>query len=253
MDLDISDVADDQATVYLRWTMGTTDQGWQYCGWNIDDIEIFALDGFSEPIALSAFDASFNEPEDCVTLSWTTQFETNVLGFYLYRSETDIFEEAILVNTELILGAGTTSIPVDYTYNDENAVVTTLYYYWLEVVTYDGSTHLYGSFLYEPTTDITDDVYANKFYLAQNYPNPFNPETTIQFTTENTEKNTELVIYNLKGQKVRTIVNEIFPAGQHSIIWDGKDGSGNSVSSGLYFYKLKAGRYTSTKKMILMK
>ena len=252
MDLDISDVVDDQATVYLRWTMGTTDGGWQYCGWNIDDIEIFALGGFSEPIALSAFDASFNEPEDCVTISWTTQFETEVMGFNLYRSETDTFEEAIQVNTELIPGTGTTSIPTDYTYNDENAVVTILYYYWLEVVTSDGSTNLYGSIVYEPTTDITDDVFVNKFYLSQNYPNPFNPETVINF---NLIKDVEisLNIYNIKGQKVKTMIDEPIEKGAHSVIWNGKDNSGNSVSSGLYFYKLQAGEFESTKKMILLK
>ncbi len=90
-------------------------------------------------------------------------------------------------------------------------------------------------------------------FLAQNYPNPFNPETTILFTTENTEKNTELVIFNLKGQKVRTLVNERLPAGQHSIIWDGTNDNHKKVSSGVYFYRMTAGDYTSTKKMILLK
>ncbi len=260
MDLDISDVADDQTTVYLRWTMGITDQGWQYCGWNIDDIEIFALDGFIEPIALSAFDASFNEPEDCVTLSWTTQFETDVLGFNLYRSETDDINNAVQVNASIVPGNGTTTEPHDYTYNDENAVVTTLYYYWLEVVTLDGSTNVYGSIIYEPTTELTDDVFANKFYLSQNYPNPFNPSgagrsltTTILFSLAKDAKDAKIAIYNLKGQKVKTLIDKPVEKGVHSVIWNGKDDSGNSVSSGLYFYKLKAGGFNSTKKMILLK
>ena len=89
--------------------------------------------------------------------------------------------------------------------------------------------------------------------LYQNYPNPFNPETTIRFTTENTEKNTEIVIYNLKGQKVKTLVNEVLPAGQHSVVWDGKDDNNKPVSSGIYFYKLKSDNYEKTKKMLLMK
>ena len=89
--------------------------------------------------------------------------------------------------------------------------------------------------------------------LSGNYPNPFNPETTILFTTENTEKNTELIIYNLKGQTVKTLINEKLPAGNHQVIWNGKDNNGKQVASGIYFYKMKSGNYNNTKKMLLLK
>ena len=99
--------------------------------------------------------------------------------------------------------------------------------------------------------------------LNGNFPNPFNPTTTIKFTTslrqgsagqaENTEENTELIIYNIKGQKVKQLVSSKLSAGHHSVVWNGKDDSGKNVSSGVYFYRLKSGKYTSTKKMILMK
>ncbi len=92
--------------------------------------------------------------------------------------------------------------------------------------------------------------------LNGNYPNPFNPETKISFsTTESTEntENTEIVIYNLKGQKVKVLVNEKLSAGQHSAVWNGKDDSGKSVSSGVYFYKMKSGDYAETRKMILLR
>jgi hypothetical protein len=94
---------------------------------------------------------------------------------------------------------------------------------------------------------------ANDFNL-NNYPNPFNPETMISFdlTTEHTE-NTELSIYNIKGQKVKTLVNKVLPAGKHSVVWDGKDDNNKSVSSGIYFYKIKAGNYQKVKKMVLIK
>jgi len=90
--------------------------------------------------------------------------------------------------------------------------------------------------------------------LHQNYPNPFNPSTTISFelNTENTE-NTELIIYNIKGQKVKQLVRGQLSVGQHSFIWNGTDDKGKHVSSGIYLYKLRSGNYTSTKKMILMK
>jgi hypothetical protein len=107
--------------------------------------------------------------------------------------------------------------------------------------------------------------------LGNNFPNPFNPSgagrspsTTISFnlTTSlrqgsagqagNTE-NTELVIYNLKGQKVKTLVDEILPSGEYSVTWNGTNRDNQPVSSGIYLYKLQMGTYSSTKKMILLR
>ncbi len=85
-----------------------------------------------------------------------------------------------------------------------------------------------------------------------NYPNPFNPETTISFSL-NKPGRTELTIYNIKGQKVQTLLNDQLDPGRYEIVWNGKDQNNRSVSSGVYFYKLQSGRHTATKKMILMK
>ena len=85
----------------------------------------------------------------------------------------------------------------------------------------------------------------------KNYPNPFNPSTTIEFSinSENIE-NVEIVIYNSKGQKVRKY--SIFNS-QSSIVWNGTDQAGKPVSSGVYFYRIRAGEFEKTKKMLLMK
>jgi len=95
--------------------------------------------------------------------------------------------------------------------------------------------------------------------LIGNYPNPFNPTTTISFelNTENTE-DTEIIIYNLKGQKVKTLdcgesLSTTADGVGYSISWNGKDDSGKSVTSGIYFYKLKTENYSSTRKMLLLK
>jgi len=88
--------------------------------------------------------------------------------------------------------------------------------------------------------------------LLGNYPNPFNPSTTISFYIADDE-NTEISIYNLKGQKVKQLVNEKLAAGNHSIIWNGKDDNAKATASGVYFYKMKAGKYQSIKKMILLR
>ena len=89
--------------------------------------------------------------------------------------------------------------------------------------------------------------------LNQNFPNPFNPTTTISFSTKQNVK-VELVIYNLKGQKVKSFdFAQDDSYGFYSVIWNGKDDNNQPVSSGIYFYRLYTGDYVKTKKMILMK
>ncbi len=102
-----------------------------------------------------------------------------------------------------------------------------------------------------PTT-LSDDILTLSTELQSNYPNPFNPETTIFYYLEETS-DVCLEIYNVKGQKVRQLVNDQVDSGQHSIVWDGKDDTGQSLASGIFFYRMTAGKYSSVKKMILIK
>jgi hypothetical protein len=88
--------------------------------------------------------------------------------------------------------------------------------------------------------------------LEQNYPNPFNPETNISFILK-ASADAELTIYNLKGQKVKTLHSGLLVKGRHTLVWNGTDAEQKSVSSGVYFYKLSSGKFTSTRKMILLK
>ena len=84
------------------------------------------------------------------------------------------------------------------------------------------------------------------------YPNPFNPSTTLSFNLQESSP-VSLEIYNQKGQKVRSLISETLPAGKHQIIWNGTDDNGNGIASGIYLYRMKSGKYSSTRKMILMK
>jgi len=86
-----------------------------------------------------------------------------------------------------------------------------------------------------------------EYYLAQSFPNPFNARTTIKYQLP-VESHVKLEVYNLLGRKVATLVNEQEKAGYRSVVWDASE-----VSSGLYFYKLIAGDYTETKRMMLVK
>jgi hypothetical protein len=88
--------------------------------------------------------------------------------------------------------------------------------------------------------------------LAQNVPNPFNPTTAITFSLAQAGP-VELAIYDVTGRLVRTLVKGNRPAAQHTVSWDGKDERGSQVSSGVYFYRLRAGRFTATRKMVLLK
>jgi hypothetical protein len=97
-----------------------------------------------------------------------------------------------------------------------------------------------------------NDVVPVTYALNQNYPNPFNPTTTIQYDLPK-ESNVKLVIYNILGQPVRTLVNTKQNASTYNVVWDGKNDLGNTVASGVYIYKISAGDFSMTKKMNFLK
>ena len=87
--------------------------------------------------------------------------------------------------------------------------------------------------------------------LIGNYPNPFNPDTMISYSLS-TNKNASLVVFNALGQKVRTSVEGSKAAGKYTVRWDGKDGMGRQVSSGVYYYRLEIGKFVQTKKIVMV-
>ena len=98
----------------------------------------------------------------------------------------------------------------------------------------------------------TGSAVPQSFDLAQNFPNPFNPETTISFALPEAG-HTRLTIYNLLGQEIQQLVNQVMPAGSHQLVWNGRDSRGQKVVSGIYLYSLEAGSVRLTKKMLLSK
>jgi hypothetical protein len=107
----------------------------------------------------------------------------------------------------------------------------------------------------EPT-DIDDypEIFPlpEAFSLSQNYPNPFNPATNIRFNLSQTQSVT-LAIFNILGEKVKTLIDSRLPAGEHAVKWDGTDSEGHLMPTGIYFYRLKADESTETRKMIFVK
>jgi len=91
-----------------------------------------------------------------------------------------------------------------------------------------------------------------QYELSNNYPNPFNPETHISFSLP-TAGEVRLSVYNVLGQQVKTLAAGTFEAGRHEVVWDGTDEAGDHVTSGIYLYRLEAGNFLETKKMMLLK
>ena len=98
----------------------------------------------------------------------------------------------------------------------------------------------------------TDNIINKSHFSAMNYPNPFNPSTSIKFSIQN-ESIAELSIFNVKGQMVKTLINESLNIGAYLVTWDGVDNSGSFVGSGVYFYQIKTSSNILTKRMLLLK
>ncbi|HMA77245.1 MAG TPA: FlgD immunoglobulin-like domain containing protein, partial [Candidatus Krumholzibacteriaceae bacterium] len=101
-------------------------------------------------------------------------------------------------------------------------------------------------------TDEPEDPYCPAFILYQNYPNPFNPLTTIRFSLA--EKCPVILrVYDVEGRLISTLANREYNAGSHSATWNGANKNGRSVSSGFYFYRIKAGKNIDSNKMLLLR
>lgn len=103
------------------------------------------------------------------------------------------------------------------------------------------------------------DITVRSFSLSQNYPNPFNPTTTIEYRvyrdyhSVNSPIPTTLTIYNILGQRVKVLADEAKFPGEYKAVWDGKDNKGNLLASGVYFYRLRSGKFSQTKKLVLLR
>ena len=107
----------------------------------------------------------------------------------------------------------------------------------------------------QPNTAVLEEHTATlpqAFTLSQNYPNPFNSSTVIRFALPASEE-VELAVYNLMGQKVATLVEGVREAGTYTLHWDGRDGHGRALASGVYFYRLQADGQVETRRLLLLK
>jgi hypothetical protein len=185
-----------------------------------------------------------------ILVEWSIDGEYGDLDFHVYRGSA---EEGPF---ERITGEPLQpQEPGSYSYCDENITPGENYYYMLGLADFSDSLGLFGPIMVSARTDVAgggEDLLPSRYGLSQNYPNPFNPETTIEYQIPNISP-VQMTVFNILGQQIRTLVDEVREAGQHRVIWDGRDESGRPVASGVYFCHLTAGSYRQTRKMTLLK
>jgi hypothetical protein len=189
-----------------------------------------------------------------VSLNWTTQSETSLAGYYIFRNEASNVSEALCLNTNNIIEGTNTSNETTYSFLDQEVQNGTTYYYWLQGQDLDGESEFFGpiSITLTNTTPDTPPIIPTVTELMNAFPNPFNPMTTIPYSIK--EAGTVRIdIYNIRGQLINSEIQSHNAAGYYRVTWNGKDMNGNAVSSGIYYYRMSSGKFTSSKKVILMK
>ncbi|MEN6445820.1 MAG: FlgD immunoglobulin-like domain containing protein [Candidatus Cloacimonas sp.] len=215
------------------------DDAYYYIGRGTDD---------TLPVTLSSFIAS-QSGMSSVKITWITQSETNVMGFNILRSNQSNLDSAI--NLGYLTPATNTSQLRIYQYTDQ-VLTTGIYYYWLEIVDFNGTNSFYGPAIVEiqntgsqsPSIPVLEGFHS----IA---PNPLDSDAKIFFGVPS--KSVALIqVYNIKGQRVKTILNETKDSGNFSVQWDARDDRGNLLANGNYILSLNASGKVWTKKIAIL-
>lgn len=197
------------------------------------------------PVELITFNASIYGR--AVDLRWETATEVNNYGFEVLRSYSPSGEIPLpseyWEKIAFMPGHGNSNSPQYYLFKDKNPPAVNLIYRLKQIDT-DGNFEYSGNVL----VDMSElEPLPGKYHLAQNYPNPFNPATHIKFSLPENSF-VQIIVYNVLGEIAATPLNQTMPAGSHEISFDG-----SALESGVYVYELRAGSFTSAKKMLLIK
>ncbi|MEW5796761.1 MAG: T9SS type A sorting domain-containing protein [Candidatus Zixiibacteriota bacterium] len=212
--------------------------------WNVPEMDLDT--GFFSPTAAGAFNLT-----QLVYYRNNKDSSNNALKFQTVGLR--IFGPGLLPGRHLLatfrfhLTAEVDSIVVDSSLFNKFAFVT--------VANNEFVPRFAGPIVYKLPQDVEQietGSLPTSFDLAQNYPNPFNPETTFEFALPKASQ-VELAIFNVLGQRVITLINERLDAGTYRETWRGTSENGGQVASGIYFYRLTAGDFVSTRKMMLLK
>ena len=183
-------------------------------------------------VAITAFACDYRD--DAVHLSWSFSASSRLQGTCIYRAEG---EEAFQVLTPEPLPAGACA------YIDGDVLPGRYYRYYILALDTDGSY---------PSQTLTVNLPPKPLTLYQNYPNPFNPSTRIAFFLPEPCRVT-VTIFDVQGKRVRALADDVRDAGRHVLPWDGRNDAGKGVGSGIYYYRLSAGKKTQTKKLVVLR
>ncbi|HZW38954.1 MAG TPA: YCF48-related protein [Ignavibacteriaceae bacterium] len=195
---------------------------------------IFSMKSGIVPVELASFTSSVNG--NTVTLNWSTATETNNFGFDVERKVNGTWNKIGFVN-----GSGTTTERKSYSFTE--TLNSGKYNYRLKQIDHDGSYKYYN------LPEVIEIGLPVQYKLSQNYPNPFNPSTIINYSLPSSG-NVSIKVYNIIGKEVATIVNGYQEAGNYIRQFNASE---NGLSSGVYFYTIKSGSFTDTKKMVILK
>ena len=201
------------------------------------------------PCELHSF-AAIPGYQNSVNLSWITHSETGLLGFKLYRNNTNNLSSAIQVSS--LISASNSSTTQTYCYIDTELTQAGTYHYWLEIMECSGFSSYTQpvTLLWNPVSQ-PDPPPCFDDSVFRVYPNPFNADTTIHYELSKAS-DMSLEVFNARGQKVRTLEQSSRPAGSYNVVWDGYADNGNHCASGVYRLVLVYDGIRIEKKVILL-
>jgi len=215
------------------------------------EVEDYLIPEGSLPVTLTSFSA--NATLQGVLCKWTTESETENLGFIIERKEQDTnwIEIASYKTDNGLLGQGTTSSYTDYEYLDAFVEPNTTYEYRLADVDYNGIVAYHSArkvkVVQTPLPSIIDD-----FTILTAYPNPFNPSTTIRYGLD-ADSHVKVEIYEITGQLITTLLNIEQTQGWHSVVWNGTNQRGEQAPAGPYLSRIVVGNEVKTTKLMLLR
>ncbi len=217
-----------------------------------ESLQIF-IEGEFVPVELSSFTAVFNSTTEAVCLTWVTQSESNLAGYYIYRGTSSEPSEALSINA-FITGTNTSN-EHEYSFNDSEITPSTTYWYWLMSVDLDGQVEMYGPISVTvpatgpETPGIPGDLVTG---LSNAFPNPFAAGLSVHYCLKKAGQ-VDLTVFNAKGQAIRNLVSENKTEGMYEQAWDGKDSQGKACTSGVYFIRMTMANKHYSKTVVLAK
>lgn len=216
-----------------------------------DNISFFGDEEDVNPVELASFTATISA-QNYITLTWVTQTETGMRGYYIYRDTDNNFAGA--QNVSPLIPSANSSQTQTYVFEDTDVFETGTYFYWLQTNDMDGTVAFHGpvSVFYNALGDNPTPEIPLVTELHAVYPNPFNPLAFIPFSLAQ-DSNVSFKIYNARGQIVKHYELGNKAAGNYRITWDGTDYHGDTLSNGVYQIVMTAGSQVYQTKTTLLK